>query len=200
MSKTIHYFFAPQSPYVYLGHERLLKLAAQYGAMIEPKPFDIGAVFSETGGLPLAKRAPPRQAYRLQELERWSRHLGLPMNLQPKFFPVDQAPASLLLVAAREQGGADQALELATAITRAVWAEDRNIADPATLEQLAGDAGFDGAALLAASRTPETQRKYEGFTKEALDAGVFGAPWYVVDGQGFWGQDRLDFVERLLQS
>jgi 2-hydroxychromene-2-carboxylate isomerase len=199
MSKTIHYFFAPQSPYVYLGHERLLKLAAQYGAMIEPKPFDIGAVFSETGGLPLAKRAPPRQAYRLQELERWSRHLGLPMNLQPKFFPVDQAPASLLLVAAREQGGADQALELATAITRAVWAEDRNIADAATLEQLAGDAGFDGAALLAASRTPETQRKYEGFTKEALDAGVFGAPWYVVDGQGFWGQDRLDFVERLLQ-
>lgn len=200
MSKTIHYFFAPQSPYVYLGHERLLKLAAQYGAMIEPKPFDIGAVFSETGGLPLAKRAPPRQAYRLQELERWSRHLGLPMNLQPKFFPVDQAPASLLLVAAREQGGADQALELATAITRAVWAEDRNIADAATLEQLAGDAGFDGAALLAASRTPETQQKYEGFTKEALDAGVFGAPWYVVDGQGFWGQDRLDFVERLLQT
>jgi 2-hydroxychromene-2-carboxylate isomerase len=200
MSKTIHYFFAPQSPYVYLGHERLLKLGAQYGAMIEPKPFDIGAVFAESGGLPLAKRAPQRQTYRLQELERWSRHLGLPMNLQPKFFPVDQAPASLLLVAAREQGGADQALELATAITRAVWVEDRNIADAATLEELAGDAGYDGAALLAASRTPETQQKYEGFTKEALDAGVFGAPWYVVDGQGFWGQDRLDFVERLLQT
>jgi 2-hydroxychromene-2-carboxylate isomerase len=200
MSKTIHYFFAPQSPYVYLGHERLLKLGAQYGAMIEPKPFDIGAVFAESGGLPLAKRAPQRQDYRLQELERWSRHLGLPMNLQPKFFPVDQAPASLLLVAARDQGGADQALELAGAIMRAVWVEDRNIADAATLEDLAGDAGYDGAALLAASRTPETQQKYEGFTKEALDAGVFGAPWYVVDGQGFWGQDRLDFVERLLQT
>jgi 2-hydroxychromene-2-carboxylate isomerase len=200
MSKTIQYFFAPQSPYVYLGHERLLRLAAQYGAMIEPKPFDIGAVFAESGGLPLAKRAPQRQAYRLQELERWSQHLGLPMNLHPKFFPVDQTPASLLLIAAREQGGADQALELATAITRAVWAEERNIADPATLEQLAGDAGFDGAALLAASQTPETRQKYEGFTKEALDAGVFGAPWYVVDGQGFWGQDRLDFVERLLQT
>jgi len=199
MSKTIQYFFAPQSPYVYLGHERLLKLGAQYGAMIEPKPFDLGAVFAESGGLPLAKRAPQRQAYRLQELERWSRHLGLRMNLQPKFFPVDQMPASLLLIAAREQGGADQALELTTAITRAVWAEEKNIADPATLEQLAGDAGFDGAALLAASRRPETQRKYEGFTKEALDAGVFGAPWYVVDAQGFWGQDRLDFVERLLQ-
>ncbi|MGJ7916440.1 2-hydroxychromene-2-carboxylate isomerase [Massilia sp. LXY-6] len=200
MSKTIQYFFAPQSPFVYLGHERLLKLGAQYGAMIEPKPFDIGAVFAETGGLPLAKRAPQRQAYRLQELERWSRHLGLPMNLQPKFFPVDQTPASLLLVAAREEKGADQALELASAIVRAVWAEDRNIADPATLEELAGDAGYDGAALLAASRSPETQQKYEGFTQEARDAGVFGAPWYVVDGQGFWGQDRLDFVERLLQA
>jgi len=200
MSKTIQYFFAPQSPYVYLGHERLLKLGAQYGAMIEPRPFDIGAVFSETGGLPLAKRAPQRQAYRLQELQRWAQHVGLPINLQPKFFPVDQGPASLLLIAAREQAGADEALELASAILRAVWAEDRDIADASTLEQLAGDAGFDGAALLAASRTPEMQQKYEAFTKEALDAGVFGAPWYVVDGQSFWGQDRLDFVERLLQT
>jgi 2-hydroxychromene-2-carboxylate isomerase len=199
MSKTIQYFFAPQSPYVYLGHERLLRLGTQYGAMIEPKPFDIGAVFSETGGLPLAKRAPQRQAYRLEELRRWADYVGLPINLQPKFFPVDQTAASLLLVAAREEKGADEALELASAILRAVWAEERDIADAATLEQLAGDAGYDGAALLAASRTPETRQKYEGFTKEALDAGVFGAPWYVVDGQGFWGQDRLDFVERLLQ-
>jgi 2-hydroxychromene-2-carboxylate isomerase len=199
MSKTIHYFFAPQSPYVYLGHERLLKLGTQYGAMIEPKPFDIGAVFSESGGLPLAKRAPQRQAYRLEELRRWADYLGLPINLQPKFFPVDQTPASLLLIAARNQGGAGQALELGGAIMRAVWAEEKDIADAATLEQLALDAGFDGAALLAASRAPEVQQQYEGFTKEAIDAGVFGAPWYVVDGQGFWGQDRLDFVERLLQ-
>jgi 2-hydroxychromene-2-carboxylate isomerase len=199
MSKTIQYFFAPQSPYVYLGHERLLKLGAQYGAMIEPKPFDIGAVFSESGGLPLARRAPQRQAYRLEELRRWADYLGLPINLQPKFFPVDQTPASLLLIAARTQGGADQALELGSAIMRAVWVEEKDIADAATLEQLALDAGFDGAALLAASRAPEVQQQYEGFTKEAIDAGVFGAPWYVVDGQGFWGQDRLDFVERLLQ-
>jgi 2-hydroxychromene-2-carboxylate isomerase len=200
MSKTIQYFFAPHSPWVYLGHERLLKLAAQYGATIAPKPFDLGAIFSESGGLPLAKRAPQRQAYRLQELARWSHYLGLPMNPQPRFFPVDQGPAARLLVAAREQGGVEQALELTSAITRALWVEEKNIADAATLEQLAGDAGFDGAALLAASRTPETQQQYEAFTQQALDAGVFGAPWYVVDGQGFWGQDRLGFVERLLQS
>lgn len=200
MSKTIHYYFAPQSPYVYLGHQRLLKLAAQYGAMVEPKPFDLGAIFSESGGLPLAKRAPQRQAYRLQELQRWSSFLGLPLNPHPAHFPVDQTPASLLLVAAREMQGADQALELAGAIGRAVWAEERDIADMTTLHELADDCGFDGSKLLLAAAGASTKARYEAFTREAQDAGVFGAPWYVVDGQGFWGQDRLDFVERLLQS
>jgi len=200
MSKTIQYYFAPHSPWAYLGHERLLKLAAQYGAMIEPRPVDLGAVFSETGGLPLAKRPPARQAYRLQELQRWSAHTGLPLNLHPKFFPVDPVPAALLLVAAREEQGADQALALAGAVMRAVWAEEQDIADAATLARLADDTGFDGAALLAAAQGPAVRRKFEGFTKDALDAGVFGSPWYVVDGQGFWGQDRLDFVERLLQT
>lgn len=198
--KTIHYFFAPQSPYAYMGHARLLRLAAQYGAAIEPKPFDLAAIFGASGGLPIPKRSPQRQAYRLEELKRWSAFLGLPLNLHPKFFPVDQGPASLLLVAAREQGGAQQALELASALQRAVWVEERDIADPATLAQLAADCGFDGAALLEAARAPEVRRQYEGFGQEALDAGVFGSPWYIVDGQGFWGQDRLDFVERLLQT
>jgi 2-hydroxychromene-2-carboxylate isomerase len=108
-------------------------------------------------------------------------------------------PAALLLVAARAEKGADQALELAGAVMRAVWVEEQDIADAATLARLAGDTGFDGAALLAASQEPAARQALEGFTKEALDAGVFGSPWYVVDGQGFWGQDRLDFVERLLQ-
>nr|WP_314541839.1 2-hydroxychromene-2-carboxylate isomerase [uncultured Massilia sp.] len=200
MSKVIHYYFAPQSPYAYFGHARLLKLAAQYGAIVEPKPFDLAAIFSESGGQPIAKRAPQRQAYRLVELERWADFLGLPLNLHPTFFPVDQTAASLLLVAARAQNGADQALELAGALLRAVWAEQRDIADAATLQALADDCGLDGAALLEASRTVETRRQYDGFNQEAIDAGIFGSPWYIVDGQGFWGQDRLDFVERLLQT
>ena len=199
MSKTIDYYFAPQSPYAYLGHNRLLRLAAQYGAMVEPLPVDIGEVFGASGGLPLAKRAPQRQAYRLQELKRWSEFLGMPMNVQPAFFPVDQTAASLLLVAARETGGADQALELAGAILRAVWAEERDIADMSVLHELADDCGFDGAALMVASSNSATRQRYKAITQQAHDAGVFGVPWYVVDGQGFWGQDRLDFIERLLQ-
>jgi 2-hydroxychromene-2-carboxylate isomerase len=200
MSKTIHYYFAPQSPYAYLGHQRLLRLAARYGAMVEPKPFDLGQVFEQSGGLPLAKRPVQRQAYRLHELRRWADHLGLPLNLQPKFMPVDQTPASLLLVAAREQAGADQALELAGAIMRAVWVEEQDIADMGTLRSLAEDCGFDGAALLVAAATTDTQHIYQAFTQEAIQGGVFGSPWYVIDGQPFWGQDRLDFVERQLQA
>jgi 2-hydroxychromene-2-carboxylate isomerase len=200
MTKTIDYYFAPHSPWVYLGHARLLRLAERHGAVIEPKPVDLGVIFGESGGLPLAKRAPQRQAYRLQELARWSDFLGVPMNVQPAFFPVDPTAASLLLVAAREQEGAAQALELAGAIHRAVWAEQRDIADMTTLHELADECGLDGAALLVAAAATATQQRYEAFTREAQEAGVFGAPWYVVDGQGFWGQDRLDFVERLLQG
>jgi 2-hydroxychromene-2-carboxylate isomerase len=200
MSKTIEYYFAPHSPYAYLGHDRLLRLAAQYGAMVEPKPVDLATLYHIGGGMPLAKRPPSRQAYRLEELKRWSTFLGLPMNVQPKFFPPDQTAASLLLVAAREEGGADEALELARAIMRAVWAEERDIADMSTLHELADDCGFDGAALMVASASLATKQRYDVFAQEAVDAGVFGVPWYVVDGQGFWGQDRLDFVERLLQT
>jgi 2-hydroxychromene-2-carboxylate isomerase len=200
MSKTIDYYFAPHSPFAYLGHARLLRLAARYGARVEPKPVDLGAVFADSGGLPLARRAPQRQAYRLQELQRWSAFLDVPLNLHPAFFPVDQTPAALLLVAAREQQGADQALELAGAVMRAVWVEERDIADMTTLHELADDCGFDGARLLVAAASASTRQRHAAFTQEARDAGVFGAPWYVIDGQGFWGQDRLDFVERLLQT
>jgi 2-hydroxychromene-2-carboxylate isomerase len=198
MSKVIQYFFAPHSPWAYLGHERLLMLARQYGAMVEPKPFNLGKVFGLSGGVPLAQRAPQRQAYRLAELKRWSDFLGLPLNPEPKFFPVAPDPAAKLIVAAREAAGADVALELAGMIMRALWAEERDIAADATLEELAGDAGLDGPAMLAASRAQPAQARYERHTDEAIAAGVFGVPWYIVDGQGFWGQDRLNFVERHL--
>lgn len=200
MSKTVLYYFAPQSPFSYLGHNRLLRLAAQYGATVEPRPVDIGAIFAGSGGVKLADRAPQRQAYRLLELERWSTLLRVPLNAQPAFYPVDQTPASLLLVAALEQQGAAQTLELAGAIMRAVWADEQDIADMSTLHELADDCGFDGARLMVAAASASTRQRYEAFTREARDAGVFGAPWYVVDGQGFFGQDRLDFVERLLQN
>jgi 2-hydroxychromene-2-carboxylate isomerase len=200
MAKVCEYYFAPQSPWAYLGHARLLELAKQYDAQIEIKPVDLGKVFGVSGGLPLAKRPPQRQAYRLVELKRWSEYLGRPLNLQPKFFPVPGDPAARLIIAAKFAHGTDAALALAGAVMQALWAEEKNIADADTLAALANAAGHDGNALLKSSETASVQSEYEQFTSDAIAASVFGSPWYVIDGEGYWGQDRLDFVERALQK
>lgn len=198
MSKSITYFMSPQSPWTYLGHERLVALAQAKGAQVDIKPVDLGRIFSVSGGLPLSKRAPQRQAYRLLELARTASHLGLPLKPQPKFFPVPPDASAKLVIAARTSLGADVALELAGAIMRALWAEDKNIADDDTLAQIADLLGHDGRMLLKSAQTAGVQDQLEKNTDEAIAANVFGAPWYVVDGEGFWGQDRLDFVERAL--
>jgi 2-hydroxychromene-2-carboxylate isomerase len=198
MSKTIQYFMAPHSPWTYLGHARLVALAQAAGAQVELKPFDLGKVFGVSGGLPLAKRAPQRQAYRLAELARWSSHLGVPLNVQPKFFPFPPDAAAKLIIATRTALGGEAALELAGAIMRGLWAEDKNISDDDTLAQIAGACGFDGRMLVKSSQTAGVQEQYNRNPDEAMAASVFGSPWYVVDGESFWGQDRLDFVERAL--
>jgi 2-hydroxychromene-2-carboxylate isomerase len=196
MAKLCEYYFAPQSPWTYLGHARFVELAKRHGVQVDVKPMDLGRVFNSSGGLPLAKRPPQRQAYRLVELKRWSEHLQMPMNLQPKFFPVPGDPAAKLIIAVKLAHGADAALAVSGAIMRALWAEERNIADGDTLAAIANDCGHDGRALLKSSETASVQGEYDRFTDDALAANVFGSPWYVVDGEGYWGQDRLDFVER----
>ena len=199
MGKSVTYYLAPQSPWTYLGHERLVAIAKARQSKIDIKPFDLGKVFSVSGGLPLAKRAPQRQAYRLAEMARWAALLNLPMHVQPKFFPVPPEQAARFIIAARTGLGAEVALDLAGAIMRALWAEDKNIADDAVLVQIANQCGMDGNLLLRSAETPGVQAQYEKNTDEAIAANVFGAPWYIVDGEGFCGQDRLDFVERALK-
>jgi 2-hydroxychromene-2-carboxylate isomerase len=196
MAKLCEYYFAPQSPWTYLGHARFVELAKRHGVQVDVKPVDLGRVFNSSGGLPLAKRPPQRQAYRLVELKRWSEHLQIPMNVQPKFFPVPGDPAAKLIIAVKLAHGADAALAVSGAIMRALWAEERNIADGDTLAAIASDCGHDGRALLKSSETASVQSEYDRFTDDAMAANVFGSPWYVVDGEGYWGQDRLDFVER----
>lgn len=196
MPKICEYYFAPQSPFAYLGHARFVALAKQHGVQVDVRPFDLGKVFSVSGGQPLANRAPQRQSYRLQELRRWSDYLGLKLNPQPKFFPVPGDAAARLIIATKLAHGADAALTLTGAIMQAVWADEKNIADADTLAALANTCGHDGRELLRSSETASVQSEYGRFTDEAIAANVFGAPWYVVDGEGFWGQDRLDFVER----
>jgi 2-hydroxychromene-2-carboxylate isomerase len=197
-AKIVEYYFTPVSPWTYLGHERFLALAAATGATIEFKPTDYGKVFPISGGLPLAKRAPQRQAYRLFELKRWSQQLGVPLIPQPKYFPVSADPAARLICAAERQG--EDVARLMGAIMRAIWVEERNVADAATLIAIADGVGIDGRALQAASEMEAVRLAYEAHTEDAIAAQVFGAPTYIYRGEPFWGQDRLDFLERALRA
>jgi carboxymethylenebutenolidase len=194
MQKIIDYYFSPMSPWTYLGHERATAIAREHGATLDPKPVDYSKIFPVSGGLPLAKRAPQRQKYRLVELQRWRDFLGVPITLQPKFFPFDTVPASQLILAARRQVGADAGLRVAGAILRGCWVEERNLADPAELAGVLARLGLD-AGLLAASQQPAYAEEYERLTQEALEHEVFGAPTYVYDGEPFWGQDRLELLD-----
>lgn len=154
-------------------------------------------MFPVSGGLPLNKRAPQRQAYRLLELRRFSDWLGIPLNPQPKYFPVDGDDATRLVVACEMKDGPDAALRMTLAVGRAVWSEDRNIADEAVLVDLLRSEGLPEARL-EDSHSQAAHERYEANTQQAIALGVFGAPSYVIDGEIFWGQDRLDFVQRRL--
>lgn len=194
----IDYYLAPQSPWAYLGHARFVALAQAHGATVTVRPMDLGAkVFPVSGGLPLAQRAPQRQAYRLVELKRFAEHLRLPLNLKPKFFPVAGDDAARLILGVQQADGPAAALQLTGAVLGAVWAQERNIADAGVLAELLAECGLPGERLQA-SRSAEVQAQYEAHTQAAIEAQVFGAPSYVIDGEIFWGQDRLDFVERRL--
>ena len=199
MSRTIDYYFPPQSPWAYLGHARFVKLAQASGRTVRVLPADFGKVFAVSGGLPLGKRAPQRQAYRLVELRRFADHLQLPLHVQPTYFPVQGDDAARLIIAVEMADGPAAALRLSGAVLAAVWAEQRNIADPAVLAQLLAESGLD-AARWAQSRESAAQQRYDANTQSAIDAGVFGAPSYCVDGEIFWGQDRLDFLQRRLAA
>lgn len=196
MAKTVDYYVFLASPWAYLGSRRFADIARRHGASIRIIPMAAAEVFPVSGGLPLAKRAPQRQAYRIVELKRWRAFLDVPLNLQPSFFPMNEALAARLVIAAREAG--QDAVGLAHAMMRAVWAEDRNIADPEILEQIVTETGLDPAKLFAAAESDAVQAEYARGTQQAIDANVFGAPSYVIDGEIFWGQDRLDFVDRAL--
>ncbi len=197
MALTIDYYLSPQSPWTYLGHERFAAIAARAGAEINVLPVDLGRVFPVSGGLPLAKRAPQRQTYRLLELKRFSDHLGLPMNVRPSYFPVNGDDAAKLIIAVDSHDGRTAAMRIAGAIMRGVWVEQRNIADAAVLQAMLAEAGLP-ARRLEDLQSQAVHQRYEEDSQRAIDSGVFGAPSYVVDGEMFWGQDRLDFVERRL--
>ncbi|MEO1490981.1 MAG: 2-hydroxychromene-2-carboxylate isomerase [Pseudomonadota bacterium] len=193
---VIDYFYSLVSPYTYLAGDELEQIAVRHGVEINYRPTDFNAVFGQTGGLPVPKRHPSRQAYRLQELKRWSAFKGMAFNLHPKHWPTDPTLASLSVIAAKDLGAETGALS--RAFLSACWAEDREIADPATVDDILSGQGLDPTAV--ANRREHAQSAYDANASLALELGAFGAPFYVVGEEKFWGQDRLDFVDRHLAA
>jgi 2-hydroxychromene-2-carboxylate isomerase len=200
MAITIDYYLSLNSPWTYIGSGPFAEIARRYGAEVNVKPAKFGPIFEQTGGLPLPKRSPQRQAYRMMELKRWREFWGIPINVEPKYFPSDDAAATRLVIAAKLQG--KDAHKLSLELGRAIWKREESFAEPAVMASSAQRAGLDAAALRAGGPSDaELDALYEQFTQEALKTGVFGAPSYVLpSGEIFWGQDRLDLLERALKK
>jgi carboxymethylenebutenolidase len=164
MASPVDYYFAPQSPWTYLGHQRLQDIARRAGAPIRVLPVDLGKIFPRSGGLPLPQRAPQRQAYRLVELKRFADWLGLPLNLHPAYFPVPGDAAARLILTVVDGQGSDAAMRLTGAVLKAVWAEQRCINDAATLAQLLAECGLPAGALDEA-QADAVQQRYEAATQ-----------------------------------
>ena len=188
----IDYFFATLSPYCYLAGTRLEEVAANHGATLNYKPFDIVAAFGRTGGTPPKDRHISRIEYRAQELVRQAKKLDMPFNLKPAHWPTNGAPAAYAFIAAQNAGGGDLG-QLAHLITRAVWAEEKDIAQDDVVRACLQEAGFDPA--LADSGMLVGAETYARNLEEAVERGVFGAPFYFVGDQRFWGQDRIADVD-----
>lgn len=192
----IDYYCALTSPWSYMGHGPFCDMARRAGADVRILPVNALAVFDRTGGLPLPKRSPERQAYRFQELARWRKRHNVDLNLRPAHFPTDETQAALLVVTAREAGL--DALDLAGRFMRAVWAEERNISDADTIAKIVGEAGLDLSQLTEHRENVDAAALRDQAGEAAIQAGVFGVPTYHFGDEMFWGQDRLSFVEEKL--
>lgn len=198
MAQRIDYYVSLNSPWTHLGAARIEALAARHGAELCIWPVDFGEIFAGSGGLPLPKRSPQRQAYRMQELARWRDHLGIPIALRPRHFPAGELPAACCAIALRETQGDAAAVRFAHRVLKALWEEERDTGDPATLAALLTEIGQDAREALRLGAEPRWAERREADTRAALARGVFGAPSYVIGNDIFWGQDRLEFVEKRL--
>ncbi len=190
MSRSIDYYFSLHSPWTYLGNALFHEIARRHGCRIDYRPMPLRSVFDETGGLPLPKRHPVRQ--------RWRERRGRPLVLQPKHFPFDPAHADRMTIAIQVAGGDPSAF--ISDVMAGLWERNQDMGKPEALLASAAKVGLDGAALLQAAESEPVRQRYEDTLGEAVAAGVFGAPSYVLDGEVFWGQDRLELLDSALAS
>jgi 2-hydroxychromene-2-carboxylate isomerase len=198
MPRQVDYYFSLSSPWAYIGHALFREVVSTYGLNVNHKPVFLFDLFSETGGLPLAKRHPVRQRYRMLELQRWREKRGLNFHLRPAHTPFNGRLADGVVLAAIEAGHDPDAF-LRRAFP-AVWEDQLNLADADVLVRLADDSGLPGKALVERSASEDISATYEKNRQDALAVDVFGSPAYVLDGEAFWGQDRIELLADALKS
>ena len=198
MKKNIEYYFSPMSPWAYLGHERLNTIANRVGANIELRPVDPMKLFAATGGVPLAKRPVQRQKYRIYELNRWKSFLQSPIIIEPDFFPYNPLTASLVVIATDKLFGQDKGMLITQKLMEGCWVHNRDMGSDEEIRNCIEACDIDSETVMQSITTQETMSQYDENTELAIKNDVFGAPTYRIDGEPFWGQDRLDFVERAL--
>lgn len=193
----IDYYFATLSPFTYLCANRPQEIATKHGATINYKPLDIMALFARTGGIPPKDRHPNRQEYRLQDMARRAKHVGLPLNPKPAFWPTNGAPSAYAIIATQNAGG--DVGKLVHAFGAACWAQDRDISQDDTVRDCLTQAGFDPA--LADKDMMTSADTFARNLEEAVTAGAFGAPFFITDtNERFWGEDRLDDLDAYLSG
>lgn len=191
---TVECFYSLSSPWMYLGGPQLTEIIRRHNARLLLRPYDFRLVIKHTGGIPLRSRPEPRQDYHALELDRWSRHLGVPLKLKPGHYPpTDQRPAGRMVMSAQQRGM--DAMALSHAILRALWAEDRDIADPHERVRIADEMGLPGQHLQAAEDSASIVAEWDKNNQDAIAKGVFGAPTFICDDLFLWGQDRLFFLD-----
>jgi len=198
MKKNIEYYFSPMSPWAYLGHERLNTIATRVGANIELRPVDPMKLFAATGGVPLAKRPVQRQKYRIYELNRWKSFLQSPIIIEPDFFPYNPLTASLVVIATDKLFGQHKGMLITQKLMEGCWVHNRDMGSDEEIRNCIEACDIDSETVMQSITTQETMNQYDENTELAIKNDVFGAPTYRIDGEPFWGQDRLDFVERAL--
>jgi len=190
-------YYSLSSPWAYFAAPKLHDISRRHNARVTYKPYDFQEIAPLNGGVPLRTRPDPRQEYHAVELDRWRRYLGMPLNLKPRYYPPRDNKTPGHTVIAAQQRGLDAA-RLSHAILRALWAEERDVSEPEIRVAIANACDMDGAALVAAETSAPVVAEYHRNTAEALEYGVFGAPTYRFESVLYWGQDRLDFLDRAL--
>ena len=198
MSKTIDYYLFLLSPWSYIGTRRFNEVVKKHALTVNYKPISVMDTFEKMGGTPPMKRHPARQRFRLDELKRWTDYLNIPINLHPAHWPTDQTLAAQMVLATGQLNM--NAGQLTDAILAAVWKEERNISDEATLIEIANECGLDTDSLLDKAKCDAMRQLYHDTTQEAHDRDVFGSPTFIFQGENYWGQDRIDFLDRALEA